>query len=252
MIEAINPATEEVVGQYEPHDAQAIDARLAAAERAFEQWRYTSQADRAALLGNVAGLLRQRKRDYADLMTAEMGKPIAQAVAEAEKCAWVCEHYAEHGPSYVAPQEIETEARRSLVRFDPLGPVLAIMPWNFPFWQVFRFAAPALVAGNVGLLKHAANVPGCALAIESVFRDAGAPQGAFASLLIDAQTADELIGRPTIRAVTLTGSERAGVAVARTAGAHLKKCVLELGGSDPFVVLADTDLDLAVDRKSVV
>jgi succinate-semialdehyde dehydrogenase/glutarate-semialdehyde dehydrogenase len=189
----------------------------------------------------VADLLRDRAADYGRLMTEEMGKPVAAGEAEVDKCAWVCDFYAEHAERFLAPETVATDASRSGIRYEPLGPVLAIMPWNFPFWQHFRFAAPALMAGNVGLLKHASNVPGCALAIEEVFRDAGFPVGAMSTLLVSSAKVKGLIGHPSIRAVTLTGSEKAGMEVAGEAGRHLKKAVLELGGSDPFIVLGDVD-----------
>lgn len=243
MFQSINPANEQLLLEYDVHDQQAIDLRLAAADGAFQLWRTASLGDRAKALAAVAGLLRDREREYAELMTAEMGKPITEAQAEIEKCAWVCNHYAQQAEAYLAPRTIDSDARKGFVRYDPLGPVLAIMPWNFPFWQVFRFAAPALMAGNVGLLKHAANVPGCALAIEALFSEAGVPDGVFTTLLVTSKQANEVIANPIVKAVTLTGSERAGTAVATTAGAHLKKCVLELGGSDPFIVLADADLE---------
>jgi len=245
VFESINPTTEEKFAQYDALNDAGVKRRLAVADDAFKLWRTASFADRAKSLAAVAGLLTDRESEYAELMTAEMGKPVSQAQAEIQKCAWVCNYYAEHAESFLAPRTIETDARQSFVRYDPLGPVLAIMPWNFPFWQVFRFAAPALMAGNVGLLKHAGNVPGCALAIETVFRDAGIPEGVFSTLLISSEQASDVIAHPVIRAVTLTGSERAGMAVGKTAGEHIKKCVLELGGSDPFIVLADANVPQA-------
>ena len=193
----------------------------------------------------AAQILRTRRAEYARTMTTEMGKPIVQAEAEVDKCAWVCEYYADHAEAFLAEQARETEASRSYVRFDPLGPVLAVMPWNFPFWQVFRFAAPALMAGNAGVLKHASNVPRCALAIEEVFREAGFPRGLFSTVLVGSSAVAALIANPRIVAVTLTGSDRAGSKVAEQAGRELKKTVLELGGSDPFIVLADADLAAA-------
>src|SRR4029079_11665689 len=188
-------------------------------------------------LVKAAALLRARKTDHARTMALEMGKPITQGEAEVEKCAWVCEYYAQHAEAFLAPQPRETDGSASYVRFDPLGPVLAVMPWNFPFWQVFRFAAPALMAGNTAVLKHASNVPRCALEIEQLFRAAGFPEGAFSTVLLGAQAATALVDDPRIVAVTLTGSERAGSEVAARAGRALKKTVLELGGSDPFIVL---------------
>jgi succinate-semialdehyde dehydrogenase / glutarate-semialdehyde dehydrogenase len=242
-VQSVNPATESVIRQYaELTDAQ-IDDRLADAQRAFLRWRDTPLADRAECLRAVAGQLRRQQAALGRLITEEMGKPIAAAEGEIEKCAVACDYYAEHAAALLAPQTVASDASLSYVRFDPIGPVLAFMPWNFPFWQVFRFAAPTIVAGNVAVLKHASNVPGSALAIEGVFRQAGLPQGVMTTLLIGGRKAEELIARPAIRAVTLTGSDRAGAAVAANAGHHLKKTVLELGGSDPFLVLDDADPD---------
>src|SRR3954452_25041185 len=241
-MKAINPATEELIREYAEHGESDVEARLRRAEQAFSAWRMTSLEERSGLLAKAAGLLRGRRADYARLMTEEMDKPIAAAEAEVDKCAGNCEFYAEHAEAFLAPTPVPTEATKSLVRFDPLGPVLAVMPWNFPFWQVFRFAAPALMAGNVAVLKHAANVPGCALAVEDVFRAAGFPEGVMTTLLVSSGKVPDLIRHPAIRAVTLTGSDRAGEAVAAEAGKQLKKTVLELGGSDPFIVLADADV----------
>src|SRR6185503_1020307 len=212
---------------------------------AFLEWRTQPWSRRSALMHKAAAELRARQSEYAAIMTREMGKPIVQSEAEVEKCAVTCDYYAEHAEAFLAEQTRETDASRSYVRFDPLGAVLAVMPWNFPFWQVFRFAAPALMAGDAGVLKHASNVPRCALAIEEVFRRAGFPSGLFRTVLADAQVVKGLIADPRIVAATLTGSERAGRAVAEQAGRQIKKTVLELGGSDPFVVLADADLDVA-------
>lgn len=240
-MKAVNPATGELIREYPDHDEAEVAARLERAGRAFSSWRKTPFAERSRLLRQVGDLLRERAADYGRLMTEEMGKPIAAAEGEIDKCAWVCDFYAENAERFLTPEPVGTDASRSLVRYDPLGPVLAIMPWNFPFWQVFRFAAPALMAGNVGLLKHAGNVPGTALAIEEVFRDAGFPEGVFTTLLVPSSRVADLIRSPVIHAVTLTGSEKAGMEVAAESGRHLKKTVLELGGSDPFVVLADAD-----------
>jgi len=237
----INPATGELVREVPEQDELAVEERLEAAERAFGSWRHYSFAERAGHLTSIADLLRDQSASLARLLTEEMGKPIAAAESEVEKCAWVCDFYAEHAAGFLAPETVATDASRSFIRYDPLGPVLAIMPWNFPLWQFFRFAAPALMAGNVALLKHAANVPGSALAIEAAFHDAGFPAGVVTTLLISSERAQRLIRHPVVRAVTLTGSERAGMEVASEAGRHLKKCVLELGGSDPFIVLADAD-----------
>jgi succinate-semialdehyde dehydrogenase/glutarate-semialdehyde dehydrogenase len=205
-------------------------------------------AGRADLVRQASAVLRQRAEELARLMTLEMGKPIREARAEIEKCAWVCDYYADEGPGFLADEPVGSDAGRSLVAWQPLGTVLAVMPWNFPFWQVFRFAAPALVAGNTGLLKHASNVPQCALALESIFADAGFPAGVFRTLMIESSRVAAVIGDPRVHAVTLTGSEPAGRQVAATAGSHIKKCVLELGGSDPFIVLEDADLGLAVEQ----
>jgi succinate-semialdehyde dehydrogenase/glutarate-semialdehyde dehydrogenase len=243
---SVNPATGQLLESYEEIDAAAVEARLDRAAEAQPRFAFRTLASRNGILERVAELLEERVGDYARLMTLEMGKPIGAAEAEVRKCARVCRWYAENSARLLADQMVGTEARQSYVRFEPLGVVLAVMPWNFPFWQVFRFAAPALAAGNAGLLKHASNVSGCALAIEEVIRDAGAPEGIFQSLLLPSSRVEALIRDPRVRAVTLTGSEPAGRAVAATAGENLKKTVLELGGSDPFVICADADLDRAV------
>lgn len=242
MMKAVNPANGETIAEYPTLDEQQLRQKLDQAGETFRAWRKTSFAERADRMRQAAKVVRQQQGRLATLMTQEMGKPITQAEGEVEKCAWVCDYYAEHAEQFLASEVIETDASRSLVRYDPLGVVLAVMPWNFPFWQVFRFAAPGLMAGNVGVLKHASNVPGCALAIEEIFLEAGFPAGAFTTLLIPSQLVDQAIAHPAVKAVTLTGSEGAGAAVAATAGKQLKKTVLELGGSDPFIVLADADL----------
>ena len=240
-MKAYNPATEELIRDYPEPDEREVEDRLAAAERAFTAWRKVPFGERARLMQAAADRLREHRADYGRLMTEEMGKTLVAAEAEVDKCAWVCDFYAEHAEEYLASESVATDASRSCIRYDPLGPVLAVMPWNFPFWQVFRFAAPALMAGNVGILKHASNVPGTALAIEEVFLESGFPEGAFTTLLVPSSRIKELIGHPVVRAVTLTGSDRAGREVAAEAGRQLKKSVLELGGSDPFIVLADAD-----------
>ena len=245
-ITSVNPATGRTIQSYEPHDTDDIELRLARAVTAQAEFRTTSLEQRAAILHRAADELESRAPELARLMTLEMGKPIGAAEAEALKCAWVCRWYADNAARLLADEEVATNARHSFVRFEPLGIVLAVMPWNFPFWQVFRFAAPALAAGNAGLLKHASNVPGCALAIEQVMRSAGAPDGMFQTLLVGSDRVEGLIRDPRVRAVTLTGSDPAGRAVARIAGDSLKKTVLELGGSDPFVVLEDAQLDPAI------
>ena len=243
---SVNPTTGETIAEYEPHDAVEIERRVLAARNAQRAWRDEPFERREELLLRLAAELRASRDDNARLMTLEMGKPLAQAEAEIEKCARTCEHYAAHARALLSPVAVPTEARSSAVRCVPLGVVLAVMPWNFPFWQLFRCATPAIAAGNAVVLKHASNVPGCALAIERVFTRAGAPDGLFAALLAGSPEVPSLIAHPAIAAVSLTGSEAAGVAVAREAGRSLKKCGLELGGSDAFVVLGDADLEAAV------
>ena len=244
-ITSINPTTGETIRTYNGMTAEEAAAAVAQTHQTWLTWRKTSFAARAEPLRKTGAILRQRKDELAKLMALEMGKPLKQGVAEAEKCAWVCDHYAEHAEAYLAPDVVKTEAARSYVAFEPLGVVLAVMPWNFPLWQVYRFAAPALMAGNTGVLKHASNVSGCALAIEEIFAEAGFPAGAFRALLIGNPQVRAVIEHPLVRAVTLTGSTPAGKAVAAQAGAVLKKTVLELGGSDPYLVLEDADLDQA-------
>ena len=239
---SINPATGELGREYPEHSDAQIRQKLQASAAAFDQWRRTSFAERARLMRKAAEALRAHAPDFGQQITLEMGKPIAAAEAEVSKCATVCDFYAENAERFLATEVVASDAHRSYVRYDPLGPVLAIMPWNFPFWQVFRFAAPALMAGNVGLLKHASNVPGTALAIERIFVEAGFPEGCFTTLLVGSPKTASLIADDIVRAVTLTGSDKAGEAVAAAAGRQLKKTVLELGGSDAFIVLADADL----------
>ena len=241
-IASINPATGETLRTFEALSEAEIERRLALAASLFPRWRTVSFSERAGRLLRAAEILESRKQEWGRIMTLEMGKPIGAAIAEAEKCAWVCRFYAEQAERFLADEPVSTDASSSFVRYDPLGPVLAVMPWNFPFWQVFRFAAPTLMAGNVGLLKHASNVPQCALAIEDIFRQARYPEGAFQTLLVGAERVGALIEDPRIAAVTLTGSEGAGVSVGRTAGGELKKTVLELGGSDPFIVMPSADV----------
>lgn len=245
-MKSINPATQAVLAEFPEHTAAEVTALLQNSAQAFEQWRAFSMSDRARLFVRVAQVLRERAEAWATLMTHEMGKPLSEAKAEVEKCAWVCEYYAEHAASFLAPQPIATDAGKSYVAYEPLGVVLAVMPWNFPFWQVFRFAAPTLMAGNVGLLKHAENVPRCALAIEEIFLEAGFPEGVFHTLLVGREAVADLMANPQVKAVSLTGSVRAGRAVGALAGQHLKPSLLELGGSDPYIVMRDADLDAAV------
>ena len=245
-IASSNPATAETLREFEALTEEGLEERLAAAERAFNSYRRTSSGARTAILLAAADLLERETDKHAHTITLEMGKPIRASRDEVLKCAKGCRYYAENGVRFLEEEVIQTAAAHSSVLWQPLGPILAIMPWNFPFWQVFRFAAPALMAGNVGLLKHAANVPQCALAIEDLWRRAGAPFGTFQSLLIEAKQVADVITDSRIKAVTLTGSDRVGSEVAATAGRVIKKCVLELGGSDPFIVMPSADMDAAL------
>ena len=245
-IASINPTTGETLKTFDALSAPQIEDKLQRAADTFRTYRRTSFAERTRMMLRAAEILETRKHDLAKVMTLEMGKPIKAAVSEAEKCAWVCRYYAEAAPRHLADEVVETNARKSYVCFQPLGPVLAVMPWNFPFWQVFRFAAPALMAGNAGLLKHASNVPQCALAIEEIFSDAGFPAGAFQTLLIGSDAVEGILNDARVVAATLTGSEPAGRSVASIAGKQIKKTVLELGGSDPFIVMPSANLDEAV------
>src|SRR6185503_3805792 len=245
-ISAINPATGETLRTFEPHSDSEIERKIQIAADTFHHYRRSPFSERAEKMMRAAEVLESDKEKFGRIMTTEMGKPIKAAVAEAEKCAWVCRYYAEMAESFLADEQVETNATRSFIRYQPIGPVLAVMPWNFPFWQVFRFAAPALMAGNVGLLKHSSNVPQCALAIEQIFRRAGFPEGAFQSLLIGSDAVQSLLEDPRVAAATLTGSEPAGRSVAALAGKQIKKTVLELGGSDPFIVMPSCNLEQAV------
>lgn len=247
MLRAVNPATGKVIKEYKTDDDKKVQKALAKADTAFRKWKQASFKERAAVLKNIAKALREDKVRLAELATAEMGKPIGQSMDEVEKCARTMDFYAKNGSQFLADQVVETDARKSFVSFQPLGVVLAIMPWNFPFWQVFRAMAPTLMAGNTMVLKHASNIPGCALAIEKVIRKSGAPDGLFQTLLIPASQVEPVIAHPAVAAVTLTGSTEAGKKVAAAAGAHLKKQVLELGGSDAYIVLDDADLDIAIE-----
>ena len=244
-LKAVNPADGSTIRNYDQLTKEQMWNVLERSHETWLAWRTIPMDERSRLMKRAAGLLRDRADKYGRMMTREMGKTLKSAVGEVEKCAWVCDYYAENAEKFLAEEPVETDASESFITYDPLGVVLAVMPWNFPFWQVFRFAAPALMAGNTGLLKHASNVPGSALAIEEVFRDAGFPEDAFRSLLIKTSWVDELLGHEHIKAATLTGSGPAGSAVASKAGEMLKKTVLELGGSDPYIVLEDADLDAA-------
>ena len=245
-IASVNPATSEKLREFAPLNEAEIEEKLECAARAFREHRRTSFAGRAEKMRRVAEILEREKDEFARVMTIEMGKPVRAARDEAAKCALVCRYYAEHAEKFLADEVVETEAARSFIRYEPMGTVLAVMPWNFPFWQVFRFAAPALMAGNTGLLKHASNVPQCALAIEDIFRRAGFPEGVFQTLLIGNEGVGRVLDDSRVKAATLTGSEHAGSEVASRAGKLIKKTVLELGGSDPFIVMPSADFEAAV------
>ncbi|HSL00918.1 MAG TPA: NADP-dependent succinic semialdehyde dehydrogenase [Rubrobacteraceae bacterium] len=245
-ISTVNPATGEEIKTFEALTDEQIDEKIGRAYQTFLDWRKTSFAERARLMARAAEILEEEAEEFGRVMTTEMGKTLAAATAEANKCARGCRFYAENAERFLADEEIELEGAKTFVRYEPLGPVLAVMPWNFPFWQVFRFAAPSLMAGNVGLLKHASNVPQCALAIEEIFRRAGFPEGAFQTLLIGSDKVQRVIDDPRVRAATLTGSEGAGRQVGSEAGENIKPSVLELGGSDPFIVMPSADLEKAV------
>ena len=247
-IASINPTTGQQLKIFPTLSDDVLKAKIIESGRVFQDYRHTSWTQRSQWLHRAASLLRDDRQsfEWAKLMTLEMGKPIEQAIAEIQKCAGVCDYYAEHGAEFLAPEVVATDASQSRIEYQPLGTILAVMPWNFPFWQVFRFAAPTLMAGNVALLKHASNVPQCAIAIEEIFLQAGFPPGVFQTLLVSADRVESVIRSPQVKAATLTGSEPAGVSLAQTAGSVLKKTVLELGGSDPFIVTTSADLDEAV------
>lgn len=243
-----NPATEEVLAEFRELTPKQIEEKLTLGQSAFIKWRKADFVIRKKHMRALAKILKENSREIAGTLTLEMGKPILESVAEIEKCAWVCEYYyAEHAERFLAPEKVEIDGAESFIRFEPLGVVLAVMPWNFPFWQVFRFAAPAIMAGNVGILKHASNVPQSAEKIERLFLEAGFPEGVFQNFLIGATKVEGIIRDPRVKAVTLTGSEYAGSQVAKVAGEAIKKTVLELGGSDPFIVLEDADIQATCD-----
>ncbi|NVJ84804.1 MAG: NAD-dependent succinate-semialdehyde dehydrogenase [Algoriphagus sp.] len=245
-MQSINPYTGEILKEFNPFDELQIEAALAKSEAAFRKWKNKDFSERKKLMKAAAQELRENRDEYAFIITQEVGKVIKESQAEIEKCAWVCDYYADFAEEFLEPKNINLpEGTKAKVFHQPLGAILAVMPWNFPFWQVFRFAAPTLMAGNTGLLKHASNVPQSALAIQQVFERAGFPEGVFQTLLIDSKATNHIIADPRVKAVTLTGSEKAGAAVAATAGKHIKKSLLELGGSDPFIVLADADVPKA-------
>jgi succinate-semialdehyde dehydrogenase/glutarate-semialdehyde dehydrogenase len=245
-IDSINPANGQLIQQHTKLTASAVNDKLVLAQRAFKQWKKVSLRERSKLLARAGEVLRANKIEYANMITQEMGKPLTESKAEIEKCAWLCDYYAEHSASFLADEQIKTDAQKSFVRHDPLGTILAIMPWNFPFWQVFRFAAPTLTAGNTGLLKHASNVFGSAQLIEDVFTKAGYPIGVFQNLITDHDLIEKVIQHDTVKAVSVTGSEKAGASVASIAAKEIKKSVLELGGSNAFIVWEDADIDHAV------
>jgi len=246
-IEVINPATGDTIRTYEEMTSEEVKNIIEKSHQAFLNWRRVSFSERESLMRNVAHVLRDNSEKYASIMAVEMGKPIKGGRAEVEKCAWVCDYYAENAEKFLRNEIVETDASKSFITYNPLGVILAVMPWNFPFWQVFRFAAPALMAGNVSVLKHASNVPGCALAIEETFRKAGFPKDVFRTLLVGSRQVDAIIENNLIKAVTLTGSTPAGSSVAKKAGEMIKKTVLELGGSDAYIIFADADLELAAE-----
>ena len=246
QMHSVNPLSGETFASYDMLATGEVEARLAGAVKAFQEYRLTSFDQRSGWMSRAAGLLEERKAELAELATREMGKTLAAAVAEVEKCASACRYYAQNAAKFLADEGVVTEAERASVRYQPLGVVLAVMPWNFPYWQAFRFIAPTLMAGNVGLLKHASNVPGCALAIEEVLREAGFPAGVFQTLLVESGAVKAILKDPRVKAVSLTGSEGAGSSVAGTAGAAIKPSVMELGGSDPFIVMPSADLEQAV------
>jgi succinate-semialdehyde dehydrogenase/glutarate-semialdehyde dehydrogenase len=246
-IVSINPVNGKIIKKYRPHTLKQVDQKIKQTHKAWQSWKETSHQQRRTCLTEMALVLQKRKKELAILMAHEMGKPISQGVSEIEKCASVCEYYAANAEKYLSNQTIETDASKSFVTFQPIGVVLAIMPWNFPFWQVFRFLAPALAAGNCGVLKHASNVPGCALAIEDIVRQAGLPANVFQTLLVESPMVEKIIENPLIQAVTLTGSTNAGKLVAQKAGSLVKKTVLELGGSDGYIILEDADLEKAAE-----
>jgi len=244
-MKSINPANLQELKTYQPMQISEVNKIFDQTNNAFEDWKKASFNHRSQLMKNAASVLRKNKEEYSKLMTLEMGKPIEQSRSEVDKCTWVCEYYADNAKKFLADEIIKTDASKSFVAFQPLGIVLAVMPWNFPFWQVFRFAAPGLMAGNAGILKHASNVSGCALAIEDVFRKAEFPENLFRTILVPSDKMEEVIKNEKIKAVTLTGSVPAGKSVAKTAGSVLKKTVMELGGSDPYVILEDADFESA-------
>jgi succinate-semialdehyde dehydrogenase / glutarate-semialdehyde dehydrogenase len=245
MIKSVNPATGETIKVYETHSEKGVEKIINSVDKCWQQWRKTSFFQRSQMMQNLAIVLRSNREQLARLMAQEMGKVMYEGVAEIEKCAWVCDYYAANAEDFLGNEHIESDFNHSYVSYQPLGTILAVMPWNFPFWQVFRFAAPVVMAGNTAVLKHAGNVPGCAMAIEDLFRESGFPENVFRSLLIRGNRVEGVICHPAVKAVSLTGSTPAGKSVAAVAGSVIKKCVLELGGSDPYLILEDADLKAA-------
>jgi succinate-semialdehyde dehydrogenase / glutarate-semialdehyde dehydrogenase len=245
MMKSINPTTGETINSFETYSEKGVEKIINAADKCWHSWQKTSFSHRSQIMQNLASLLKSKKEKLAHLMAIEMGKVKKEGIAEIEKCAWVCDYYAQNAESFLENELIKTEAKKSFVSYQPIGTILAVMPWNFPFWQVFRFAAPTIMAGNTAVLKHASNVPGCALEIEDLFREAGFPENVFRTLLIGSRQVENVIKHPAIKAVSLTGSTPAGKSVASIAGSVLKKCVLELGGSDPYLILKDANLEEA-------
>lgn len=244
-MKSVNPASGEIIQTYKNYSEKGVEKIINSVDKNWQKWRSTSFFYRSQMMQNLSILLKSKKEDLAHLMALEMGKVIKEGIAEVEKCAWVCDYYAQNAESFLESETITTEASKSFVSYQPVGTVLAVMPWNFPFWQVFRFAAPTIMAGNTAVLKHASNVPGCAMAIEELFREAGFPDNVFRTLLIGSNQVEAVIKHPAVKAVSLTGSTPAGKSVAAIAGSVLKKCVLELGGSDPYLILKDADLKSA-------
>jgi succinate-semialdehyde dehydrogenase / glutarate-semialdehyde dehydrogenase len=247
--QTINPATGEVIQTYSEMTFAEVEKILAKTEHAFLDWRLRNFAERAKCIRKMVELLHKNKQQYAKLMTEEMGKPLPDAVKEIDKCAWACEHFAEHAEEYLKPRFVKTEMNKSYIAYEPQGIIFAIMPWNFPFWQVFRFAAPNIMGGNAAILKHSPNTTGCGLEIEKMFGQAGFPADLFRTIIVDNDIAAKVIQHPLIKAVTLTGSQRAGKTVGQEAASVLKKSVMELGGSDPYLILEDADLELAVEQS---
>ncbi|NOX86108.1 MAG: NAD-dependent succinate-semialdehyde dehydrogenase [Chlorobi bacterium] len=244
-MKSVNPFTGQVIAEYDEHNSGQVSQIISETDRAFSEWKKSSFKERSRRMRKLGSLLREHKEAFAVLITSEMGKIISESSAEIEKCAWLCEYYAEHAESMLKTELFETDGSKSYVRFDPVGVIYAIMPWNFPFWQVLRFSVPTIMAGNTVVLKHAPNVTGCSLAIEKLFTEAGFPHSVFSSLIIPVELSEEVIANPLIQGVTLTGSQRAGSIVASQAGKYLKKSVMELGGSDPYIVLKDAEINKA-------